>query len=102
VQLWQILVPTVRPDGTPIRTRFHRVWDAKVRAISGGLTVLSPVRGQWVAPCGTLFSERMIPVLIACSAEQMEHIVRMTARYYEQKAVMFWKVSSEVHIRHFG
>jgi hypothetical protein len=101
-QLWEILVPTVRNDGRPISTRFHRVWDAKVRAISGGLTVLQPTRGQWVAPCGTLFQERMIPVRIACAREQMAAIADMTARYYEQLAVMYWKVSEEVHVRHYS
>jgi hypothetical protein len=101
VELYEILVPTVRPDGRPISTRFHRVWDAKVRAIAGGLTVLQPARGQWVAPCGTLFAERMIPVRIACTAEQMDAIADMTARYYEQLAVMFWRVSTDVHVRHY-
>ena len=43
--LWLILVPTIRNDGRPIRTRFHRVWDGKVRDISGGLTITPPVSG---------------------------------------------------------
>ena len=73
--LWEILVPTVRrKDGKPIRTRYHRVWDGKVRAIAGGLTILQPAKGQWVSPSGELFSERMIPVRVACSEEQIDKI----------------------------
>jgi hypothetical protein len=98
MELYEILVPTVRPDGRPISTRFHRVWDEKVRAVSGGLTVLHPVKGQWVAPCGTLFAERMIPVRIACSREQIDAIADMAAKYYQQQAILYWKVSSEVVI----
>src|SRR4051812_18908209 len=101
MELWEILVPTTRNDGRPISTRFHRVWDSKVRAVSGGLTVLSPAKGQWVAPCGTLFAERMIPVCIACSREQIDAIADMTAKYYEQLAVMFYRVSDLVCLRHY-
>jgi hypothetical protein len=100
--LWTVLVPTISNEGKPFRTRFHRVWDEKVRAIAGGLTVLVPAKGQWVAPDGGLFVERMIPVLVACSGEQIERIADMTAKYYGQEAVMFWKVSDEVRIKHYG
>jgi hypothetical protein len=95
-QLWEILVPTVRNDGRPISVRFHRVWDKKVYDITGGITILQPAKGRWIASDGTLFAERMIPVRIACTREQMEHIARMTMDYYEQLAVMAYKISSEV------
>jgi hypothetical protein len=100
-ELWEILVPTVRNDGKPFRLRYHRVWDAKVRAITNGLTVLHPVKGQWVAPDGTLFAERMIPVRIACTEAQIEDIADLTVIYYEQKAVMFYRVSDRVTIKHY-
>lgn len=99
IELWEILVPTVRQDGTPIRTRFHRVWDAKVRDITGGLTILPVAKGQWTAPDGKLFSERMIPVKIAATRSQIERIIDMTIAYYEQLAIMAHKVSDEVIIR---
>jgi hypothetical protein len=48
-ELWEVLVPTETGDGRggkkPIHTRYHKVWDAKVRAITGGLTVLTPAKG---------------------------------------------------------
>lgn len=40
IAMWEILVPTTKRIivGSPYyTTRFHRVWDAKVRAITGGL-----------------------------------------------------------------
>jgi hypothetical protein len=99
--LWEILVPTVRRvDGRPYRTRYHRVWDAQVRAITGGLTIHSPVKGQWVAPDGELFLERMIPVRIVATREQIEQIVDMTISYYDQLAVLCCKVADEVILRH--
>lgn len=102
MKLWTILVPTVRPDGRPFRLRFHRVWDAKVREIAGGLTVLEPAKGQWLSPDGELFAERMIPVLLGCSGQQIEKIADMTAAYYSQRAVMYWQVSDNVVIKHYA
>jgi hypothetical protein len=102
MELWELLVPTVRNDGRPIHLRFHRVWDEKVRRISGGLTILEPVNGQWVSPSGSLFVERMIPVRIACSEADIHSIAALTARYYEQETVMYYRVSDLVFIKHFG
>jgi hypothetical protein len=103
LNLWEILVPTVRrADGKPYRTRYHRVWDEKVRQIAGGLTILSPAKGQWVSPKGDLFNERMIPVRIACTRSQMDKIADMTAAYYDQLAIMFYSVSEEVVVRNYG
>jgi hypothetical protein len=100
MSLWQILVPTTI-DGKPIRTRYHRVWDKKVREICGGLTVFLPVKGQWINPKGNLFVERMIPIWIMCTLEQIEKISDITAKYYVQEAVMFAKITDEVFVRHY-
>lgn len=101
-QLWEILVPTIRNNGRPIRTRCHRVWDRKVREISGGLTILPPARGQWVCPKGELFTERMIPVRVAATAEEIEAIADFTAKFYDQLAVMYYRVSDFVRIKHYA
>lgn len=114
--LWEILVPTVKTMGASYQrdrlahaatgeevlpaqqyysTRYHRVWDAKVRAITGGLTVMQPVNGQWVAE-EELFKERMIPVRIVATRDQIEQIIQMTLVYYDQLAVLCYKLSDEV------
>jgi hypothetical protein len=96
--LWEILVPTVRNDGRPIRTKFHRVWDERVRAISGGLTIMPVAKGQWVHK-DELFKERMIPVRIIATRKQMDKIIDMTMEYYEQLAVLAYKISEEVILK---
>ena len=100
MKLYEILVPCVRNDGRPVRTRCHREWDKRVRRITGGLTVMAPGRGQWVHG-DTLFNERMIPVRICCTASQIEAIAELTAAFYEQLAVMYYVISNEVVIRNF-
>ena len=99
--LYEILVPTKSNEGKPYRTRYHRVWDKKVRAISGGLTIFSPSKGQWVSSEGELFNERMIPVRICCTEQEIEQIANMTAKHYNQKAIMYYCVSSNIVIKNY-
>jgi hypothetical protein len=103
IKLWEILVPTVRRDsGKPYRLRYHRVWDQKVQAISGGLTIMRAVKGRWRSREDELFEERMIPVRFMATSEQASEIVDMTLVYYDQLAVMCYTVSTEVILRHRG
>lgn len=96
MEMWEILVPTITNEGKPIKTRFHKVWDKKVYALTKGLTILQPTKGKWVSPCGTLFAERMIPVRIACSEEQIREIMIMSKKYYDQLAIMAYRISDHV------
>ena len=95
--MWEIMVPCQYNDGKPVRTRHHRNWDAKVRRITGGLTVMKPAKGQWVHE-GELYEERMIPVRIACTEAQIREIMMITARHYHQIAVMASLVSEKTLI----
>ncbi|MHC4188406.1 MAG: hypothetical protein ACYSUB_01850 [Planctomycetota bacterium] len=101
MNIYEIYVPTVTPEGKPIRTRQHRHWDKEVRRIAGGLTVMQPARGQWLSPDDEVFAERMIPVRIACTREQIETIADMTAAFYRQQAIMFCLISSEGYIKYY-
>ena len=97
--MWEILVPTVVPNTNSekfFKTRYHRVWDNKVRLITGGLTIMPPAKGQWVSPHGTIFEERMIPVRIVASRHEIEKVIDMTLEYYSQEAVLCYKISDEV------
>lgn len=105
-KLWEILVPTERrSDGKPYRLRYHRVWDEKVREISGGLTIMPVAKGQWIGPVEegadeeTLFTERMIPVRFIASDEEMEDIVAFTGVYYDQLAILCYEISNKVIYR---
>ena len=97
--LWEILVPTTHQDGRPIKTKFHRVWDEQVRKVSHGLTIMSPVKGQWIFK-EELFEERMIPVRLIATREQVDEIVKMTLKYYDQLAVLAYKIADDVILRH--
>lgn len=97
--MWEILVPTKRNDGRPFRTRYHRVWDAKVREISGGLTLMPVVKGQWMDGNVLYHNERMIPVRIIATEQEIDKIIDMTIIYYEQEAVLAYRVADMVLLK---
>lgn len=99
--VWVILVPTAGNDGKRYAVSYHRLWDAKVREITGGLTICKTTRGYWTSPDGKLFREKMIPVQLVCTAKQIEIIADMTAEHYNQLAILFYKISDEVRIKHY-
>lgn len=99
-KLWEILVPCQWNNGKPVRTRHHKEWDKQVRKISDGLTILSPAKGQWVYN-GILYEERVIPVRIVCSKEDINKIMDITAKHYRQIAVIAYIISKDVIIKHY-
>lgn len=99
--LWEVLVPTCWNDKKPIRTRHHKEWDKRVRKLANGLTILHPAKGHWINPEGVLHEERMIPVRVWCTKDQIEKIMDMTAQHYKQEAVMAYCVASDVMIKDY-
>ena len=97
--IWELLVPTVNNEGKPFKTRFHKVWDARVRELVGGLTIMQPnIKGEWLSPDGEIFAERMIPVRLYCTEKQMIIIAGYTKGLYEQEAIMYYEISNNVRI----
>lgn len=61
---------------------------------------MKPAVGQWVDPkTGDLYKDRTIPVRFIATREQMLQIVDMTCVYYEQLAVLCYRIADEVVIR---
>jgi len=107
MQLWEILVPTQKNPGhghkNPYFTlKHHRIFDAYVHSLSGGITILSPAKGQWISLDGKLYAEKMIPCRIIADEDQMEQISNFVARHYNQLAVFFYLVSNDVRINHYS
>jgi len=99
-KFWEIYVPTIRTNGNPIRIRHHKIWDNKVREIANGLTIFKPSIGYWDSPDGTTYRERMIPVRIMATEDQMDKIVDFTLKHYpDEDAIMFVKLSDDVFIK---
>lgn len=100
--VWQILVPCNYNDGKPVRTRHHKEWDRRVRKITFGMTILKPAKGQWVDKRdGVFYQDRVIPVMLIATLEEMKIIARITAKHYKQIAVMYFMMSSESYIDYF-
>lgn len=95
VKLFEILVPTRYNTGKPVRTKHHKEWDKVVRKVAGGLTILTPVKGQWKYN-NDVYAERMIPVRIACTDGQIKKIAEFSIGHYKQEAVMYYALSNQV------
>jgi len=62
---------------------------------------MAPARGQWINPnTGELFNERMIPVRIIATKEEIDKVIDLTLVYYDQLAVLCYKISDEVIIKY--
>lgn len=97
-QLWEVLVPVADNDGNEFPIEHHHEWDEAVRETTGGLTIMRTAKGQWQDEGGRLYSERMIPVRVACDEEKIRDIMEVTMRHYGQKAVMAYQISERALI----
>lgn len=99
LQVWEVLVPASRGK-QHFAYEHHKAWDAKVRAITGGLTIMAAAKGEWVNEAdGSLHTDKVIPVRLACREDQIGEIIDITLEHYKQTAVMAYKVSEQVIIK---
>lgn len=55
---------------------------------------MPPSKGQWINErTGQLFHDRVIPVNIIATEDEMKKIATMTMKHYDQEAVMYFKLS---------
>ena len=100
-KLWEILVPVFDEKyKVEWSIQYHHEWDQHVRKIAGGLTINKRARGIWTNPTGKIFQEKVIPVRIFCSKEEIEEIVDFTIEHYEQEAVMCYMISDTIFIKY--
>jgi len=85
MKLYEILLPETALEN-------HISWDTKVVKITGGLTILSPIKGKW----HDSMLEVVVPVRIATTPEKMREIALMTKEHYDQGSVIFYEISPNV------
>lgn len=97
MKLFEILVPcNFGDDGKPISLKHHKNWDTYVRKVANGLTILKPVKGQWINTSNEVVEDRVIPVRIACNDSQIARIMQFTLKHYRQDTVMAYELSNRV------
>jgi hypothetical protein len=94
--VWEILIPAESNSGVEFSLEHHQKWDAFVKDITGGLTVMKSAKGQWVDKKGKTYFDKTIPCRIACSRKKIKKIIDFTIKHYEQRAVYAYKVSKTV------
>ena len=99
-ELWEILVPASNNKEQKFSYEHHKKWDAFVKEITGGVTIMKTAKGEWISPSGKLYVDRMIPCRINCNEEQISKIIDFTIEHYNQEAVLAYRVSDYVILRH--
>lgn len=97
--LWEILVPASNGK-EKFSYEHHKEWDAYVKSLSGGLTILKTGKGYWYDPDGKEYKDRIIPVRISCDELTIHKIIDFTITHYSQEAVMCYLISTHVIIKH--
>ncbi len=99
-ELWEILVPASNNKDQQFSYEHHKEWDAFVKKITGGVTIMKTAKGEWVSPNGKVYVDRMIPCRIVCTEEQMSEIIDFTIEHYNQEAVLAYRISTNVILRY--
>jgi len=99
-ELWEILVPASNNKDQKFTYEHHKEWDAFVKKVTGGVTVMKTAKGEWVSPTGKLYVDRIIPCRIVCTEEQISEIIDFTIEHYNQEAVLAYRISTNVILRH--
>lgn len=99
-ELWEILVPASNNTDQKFTFEHHKEWDAFVKKVTGGVTIMKTAKGQWLSPTGKLYIDRMIPCRIVCDEQQISEIIDFTIEHYNQEAVLAYRVSTNVILRH--
>jgi hypothetical protein len=99
-ELWEILVPASNNKDQKFPYEHHKEWDAFVKKITGGVTIMKTAKGEWVSPNGKVYVDRMIPCRIVCTEEQMSEIIDFTLEHYNQEAVLAYRISTNVILRY--
>lgn len=93
--MWEIFVPASKTD-KEFTYEHHKLFDEFVKQRAGGITILRGAKGEWIAPDGELYKDRIIPCRICCSKESIQEIMNFALKHYGQKAIMAYKISDEV------
>jgi hypothetical protein len=96
LKLWEILIPTHSNEGIEYTLEHHRKWDKKAKEVSGGITFLGSAKGSWECPQGKVFEEKMIPVRIRCTTDEIKRISEYTLEHYRQQTVWAYEISSNI------
>jgi hypothetical protein len=97
MKLYAILVPECGRSGLEFGLEHHRAWDKKVCEIAGGVTIGGVTKGRWKSNKSVIFDD-MIECKIACTAEKIIDVAKMTCQHYNQDAVFLWEVSSNAFV----
>lgn len=89
-KLWEMLIPE-----NYLKTKQFTLWQELVHDISGGITILSTAKGTWISPKGDLLKDAMVPIRFIATEVEAQTIAELSLVYFEQQAIMYYKISDQ-------
>lgn len=89
-KLWEMLIPEKY-----LKSKQFNLWQQLIHEISGGITILSTAKGTWISPNGELLNDAMIPVRFIATETEAQTIAELSLVYFEQQAIMYYKISDQ-------
>jgi len=99
-QIWEILVPASNNEDQKFSYEHHKEWDAFVKKIAGGVTIMKTAKGEWVNLTGKSYYDKMIPCRVVCNEEEINKIIYFTLEHYNQEAVLAYRISTNIILRY--
>lgn len=88
--VWQVLIPDKTNKGKKFEPEHRAKFDTYVLKAAGRYTIMPEVEGADADG-----KETMIPYVISCREDVAVTIVKTAQQHYNQKNIMWWKLSDE-------
>lgn len=100
MKLYEILIPTYDNKGLSFPKEVVTAYLQQVAQLAGGFTATrsgqGDIVGGWVSKDGELHTDFSSPMRVALDSEKLPELLELTAKAFNQKAVMAYVVSPEV------
>jgi len=101
-EMWEFLLPMINVARHRITFTEYLEWGNEVKKITTGLVLLPFENASWCDSDGVLFKDGMVPVRVTCNKEHVQDIIELTLTYYQQPAIMAYKISDTCVVRNSG
>ncbi len=81
-------------DGTIFNKAHHGTFIRKVLTVAGGYSWLPEIDGAWVNSHCEVVKEKMIPIRVACTDENIKEIASFAKQHYEQEAIFVLEIGT--------
>ena len=100
-KLYEILIPIINNRGERFSAEHHKKWNNKALKIAGKFIIMKVIKEEWINLFGKEFyKNKMIPIRISCTKNQIEKIIQITIKHYNQEVILAYIISEKALLRY--